>query len=368
MQDDLNLIVGTAFRNGSITNAYSISGWTDIRVTRGIERCPSDFEITMTELYPGQVNTVPVAPGNACQVLLGADVVLTGYVDRVIPSVSEGAHSLRVTGRGKCQDLVDCAAEWPGSQIAGATAVSIATTLASTYGISVSSDVTGLPVIPQFNLMQGETSWEIIERVCRYSALIAYEQPDGSLFLTHVNSPAAAASGFQLGINVQQASVEFSADQRFSEYLAFLQALTPLVEGGDAGNLLSTQSDIGVLRHRRHVIIAEACGGSLNITNKRAVWEMNRRIGRSQRVSLTTDGWRDSAGKLYQPNTLAHLNLTQLKLPECDWLISEVVYHRSDRGTLCDLVLMHPDAFSPEPLQLLPFLINGADLPYGGTR
>ncbi|WP_422449499.1 phage baseplate assembly protein, partial [Thermoanaerobacterium sp. DL9XJH110] len=30
-----------------------LSGWTEVRVTRGIERCPSDFQIGMTERFPG---------------------------------------------------------------------------------------------------------------------------------------------------------------------------------------------------------------------------------------------------------------------------------------------------------------------------
>jgi len=359
MTDELKLVVGSGFSNGLIQASYTISGWTEIRVTRGIERCPSDFEIGLTELYPDEASVMPVKPGDACQVLLGTDVVLTGYIDRVIPSVSPDNHAIRVTGRGICQDLVDCAAEWPGSQISGASALQVAATLAQPYGISVSSDISGQRIIPQFNLMQGETAWEIIERICRFSALIAYEQPDGSLFLTQVSSPPAAASGFKLSVNVEQASCEFSMDGRYSEYLAFLQAVNPFTEGGDGGNLIAMQTDIGVTRHRRHVIIAEACWGGLDITRQRAVWEMNRRIARSGIVHLVTDGWRDSAGVLYQPNSLAHLELQQLKLPECDWLISAVTYHRGERVTTCELELMAPAAFAPEPLQLLPVFIDG---------
>jgi prophage tail gpP-like protein len=53
MIDDLTLIVG----------GRQISGWTSVRVTRGIERCPSDFEVEMTELYPDEASAFVIQPG-----------------------------------------------------------------------------------------------------------------------------------------------------------------------------------------------------------------------------------------------------------------------------------------------------------------
>src|SRR6187402_1176649 len=135
----------------------AISGWTDIRITQGIERLPSDFSVGLTERYPGELAEVISQPGAPCVVEVGQDVVITGYVDRFVPSLSAEQHSITVTGRSKCQDLVDCAAEWPGGQISGSDAVGIAQKLAAVYGISVQCDVQGLPVIPQFNLMLGES-------------------------------------------------------------------------------------------------------------------------------------------------------------------------------------------------------------------
>jgi prophage tail gpP-like protein len=352
MQDDLTLVVGDV----------SISGWTDVRVTRGIERCPSDFEIGLTELYPGEVDEITVQPGDSCQVLLGDDLVVTGYVDRVIPRFSRGEHSLRVTGRGKCQDLVDCAAEWANGQISGSSALDVAAKLAGPYGISVASDVDGLRIIPQFNLNLGETAWEIIERISRYSALLVYEQPDGSLFLTH-SSTQAAASGFEEGVNVEEAAVEFSCDQRYSKYISYLQSTQVYSDLGGAGNLLATVTDVGVTRHREHVIIAEANFAGLQVAQQRAVWEMNRRAARSMSVRLLTDGWRDSAGVLYLPNTLASVALPTLKLPADQYLIGAVSYLRNGSGTHAEIELMPAAAFSPEPIALQSFFVDGNALP-----
>lgn len=342
--DDLTLTIG----------GQAISGWTDIRITRGIERLPSDFSIGMTELYPGELAKVIVQPGLPCTVSLGNDLVITGYVDRFIPSIAEGQHSIRVMGRSKCCDLVDCAAEWEGGQISGSSAFGIAQKLAAVYGITVACAVTGLPIIPQFNLMIGESAFEIIERISRYSALLAYDQPDGSLLLTQVGL-VSAASGFVQGQNVQSASVEYSADQKFSTYRSFLQSVDVLTDLGESGNLLYTATDPTVIRHREMVIIAEANDPEGGVAQKRALWECARRAGHSRMVRVKVDSWRDSAGVLWTPNTSAPITLPLLKLVASDFLIGEVTYSRTnDDGTTAELVLMTPDAFRPEPILLTP--------------
>ncbi|WP_410819059.1 phage baseplate assembly protein, partial [Paraburkholderia sp.] len=51
--DDLTLVAG----------GRQLSGWTRVRVSRGVERCPSDFQIEMTEKYPGDAFDITVQPG-----------------------------------------------------------------------------------------------------------------------------------------------------------------------------------------------------------------------------------------------------------------------------------------------------------------
>lgn len=364
--EDLTLIVG----------GRKISGWTSVRVTRGIERCPSDFEINMTELYPGEASAFVIQPGDACQVLLGPDLVITGYVERFIPQISASQHSIRVIGRSKCADLVDCAAEWPNSQISGANVLEVARKLALPYGkfsdgresipLTVTSDVADLgPVIPQFNLMLGETPFAIIERLCRYAALLAYDLPDGNLFLTRV-STVAAASGFEEGLNVQSAALTYSSDQIFSEYVAFVQSVDTFSDVGDTGNLLAIVEEPNMARHRKMVIIAESGDSDFIVTKRRAMWEASRRYGRSFQLRVTTDGWRDSSGALYAPNTLVPLSLPSLKLLGATWLISQVTYNRDGQnGTTCELVIMQPEAFDIQPMLLYK---AHADVPVAAGR
>ncbi|VWD17212.1 phage baseplate assembly protein [Burkholderia contaminans] len=352
IDDDLYLSVGNQV----------VSGWTDIRVTRSVERCPSDFDIGLTESYPGKSQII-VQAGDRVQVSLGRDLVITGYVDDYIPSFSPSSHDVHVTGRGKCQDLVDCSAVWPSSQISGTSAADIATKLASHYGIKVNCDVPDLVTIPQFNIFVGETSFEVIERVCRYSQLLLYDQPDGDLRLARADEQTKAAGGLAEGINVQAASVRNSAHERFSTYIAFAQSVAIYQDAGVGASMLAQVADEGVGRVRERYIVAEAVQGFKDLAQRRAVWERNRRIGRSRVVTVTTDSWRDAAGKLWTPNTLVDISLPHLNLPQTTWLIGDVTYRRTiEGGTTADLTIMDPLAYRPEPVALQPAFVDASKL------
>ncbi len=332
-----------------------ISGWTETRVTRSIERCPNDFDIAMTDLFIASAAAMVAQPGDPCTIALGKTKVITGYVNKVLPSYDEGMHSIRVTGRGKCQDLVDCSAEWPGGQISGATALEVAQKLAQPYNITVSAPGSPGPVIPQFNLNIGETAYEIIERICRYAGLLCYEDVDGNLVLAQAGT-GKMGSDLVEGQNVLAARGEFSDDERFKEYDCFLMATDVLGDVGDGGNLLASATDGQVTRHRKHYIIADAGAGGMQLAQARANWEMNRRWGRGNQVIVTADSWRDGQGELWTPNKSVHVVTPNAKWArKNDPLIGTVSYtFDGDKGTRCEVACMPPEAFKPEPVLLQP--------------
>lgn len=370
--NDVTLVVSTCVR-GSVGlqsyttyNSRTISGWTNVRVSRGIDRCPSDFEVSFTEPYEN-VDSVLVQPGDEVEVYFGTDLILSGFVDRYLPSFNANEHIIRITGRNKCQDLVDCAAFWPNGQMLNLSVLGIAKNLCGAYGITVNvADGTNLGApIAQQNVMAGETSYDILERLCRFRGLLLYDQPDGSLLIasggTQPGSSVAApigtriaASGFKQGVNVQSASAMFGMDQRFSNYDALYQGLDTLKDIGHGGNLICHVADGTVPRFRYRVIVSENVAGGPIVAEQRVNWEMASRYGRSFQVRLTTDTWRDSAGKLFEPNVLVPIDLPGLKLSPRTWLISDVTYKRSESGTTADLTIMPPEAFYQEPIILNP--------------
>jgi prophage tail gpP-like protein len=343
----------------------TLSGWTSVRVTASVDRCPRDFEIGMTERYPGEFNAVSVNPGDACEVFIGADRVITGYVDRLQPMLTSGQHAIVVVGRGQCADLVDCSADWPSNQISNVSIIQLAQKLCDKFGIVAEAVGDDPGIIPQINLLWGETSYEVIERVARYEGLLVYETPGGSLMLAGVGT-ATHVSGFAQGVNVERAVANYGVDQRFSKYLIRLLSMSLPIEGvgsdiievvsDEAMALLKLRN--GKPRERLKYIIAETGdqGGDLETAKRRGAWEAAFRAGRSFNVALTVDSWRDGAGVLWSPNNFARVQLPSLKVADVSWVISEVIYRRDAEGTHADLVLMPPEALKPEPFLLVPVL------------
>lgn len=345
------------------SGGVAITGWTDIRVTRGIERLPSDFNVGMTELYPDELSRLTIEPGAPCEVRLGDDPVVTGYIDHFVPSITANEHSIRISGRSKCADLIDCAAEWPGGQISNSTVLGIAQRLASVYGaringvpegIGVSTDQNDLPILPQVNIMLGESAFEIIDRMARFSAVLAYDLADGSLFLARAGEKRAA-SGFTEGMNVQRAYIDFAADLIYSDYDVYIQSVDTYTDLGVQGNQIHKVKDLNCKRHRRMVIISEGGGMGNDVAKARGQWESVRRNGRSRIVRVTADSWRDSSGALWEPNTVVPVSLPRLKFSSESMLITEVTFLKNAySGTTAELTLMDPSAFLPQPINLMP--------------
>ena len=358
MADDIQISVG----------GQTISGWTRVRVTRGIERVPSDFEIELTEYYTGDNSNVVIEPGSLCQVYLGGDLVLTGYVDEYSPRIVGDRHTVTLYGRSKSEDLVDCSADWPNAQILSSTVLQIVQGLATTpYGIPVTQEVipdANKNTIPQLTFIYGETAVEIIERICRYAKLIFYDLPDGGIVLTTA-SAKRAASGFTEGVNVQEAAARFTMS-RFQTYTCVYSSIVQFSDGlalnsgqnNSVNQLGVPQVDVSVKRNRKKYIVLES--GDTDpfiVTKARAQWELNRRFGKAWEVRITTDSWRDSAGHLWEPNTLVDLVLPTVKIPKETWLINEITFQRDEEhGTTAVLLLNPPSAFIPEPIVLLPSL------------
>jgi prophage tail gpP-like protein len=358
--DELSLVI----------NGKAIYGWDSIRVTRGIERLPSDFELVLMDYYPGSDEKQHVEAGQPCQVLLGDDPVVTGYIDIWSASVTKDNHQIRVTGRGKCQDLVDCSAQWPQNVITSATALQIAQKLAQWYGIEVTSDVKDMQPVPQFTLNWGESSQEIIDRIARWSGLLYYDTPNGNLFLTRV-SDRVAASGVAQGKNIEQVDYQSSMNERFSEYSGLsmnVSGLSELSAGqGYQAVTIATAKDPEAekMRYRNYVTIIESTLHTHGRQQEAINWEMNRRYGRSKVLKVIVDSWRDVNGTLWTPNTLIPINLPVFGLESEQWLLSEVSYSRNgDDGTRAELTLMPPAAFTVQPYEFYDAI---AELRNGGN-
>lgn len=339
-------IVKLKINNGE--TQLEITGWERLSITRGIERIPNSFDLQMSGKVP-DMEYVEVIEGSECQVFIGDDVVVTGYVDRVISIISDNQHIIQVVGRGKCQDLVDCSATYQGMQFKNMTAESIAAALCENFKINVVSEVKTDVVFVQ-NINLGETAAAVIERVCRVAQLLYYENQYGDLVLSRERNDAVVGALTQ-GFNVESATFVKGIDQRYSDYIIVMPnaQLTSDISNGASINYRVFE-DSSVPRYRPLYIIPDDGDAGFVTAEKRANWEHNRRFARSRMLRVTVTDWRDISGVLYRPNTQIQVNIPRLRIEWANWLIGEVTYRIDETGTRCDLLVMPIGAFTPEPV------------------
>ncbi|MCQ8240515.1 phage baseplate assembly protein [Rhizosaccharibacter radicis] len=352
--DEVSIIVG----------GRRTTGWEAVSIRMSVEVMPWTFELETTEWAPDMAAEVTIQAGAPCEINIGPDRVLTGLVISVSRFGDANSHGVRVVGASRSFDLVNNSALFSTFQITGTDAVALANKVARPFGITAITvgEVDRTP-IQQFDVILTETAYEIIERVCRYAALLVYDHTDGNIHLSRAGS-TVAASGFELGRNVERFEATATVAERHSQISAVRQTTDTLFASPDAADLggqmdlitaVGPVKDPTIQRYSPLIIPAEMADMGNEVTRRRVQWEINRRLGRSFAVSLTCDSWRDSAGALWAVNTLAPLNLSQAKVaPKAPWLIGEIVFRRDGEGTHADIVLMPREAYLPEPVLLNP--------------
>lgn len=333
-------------------------GWQSVSIMRSAEACPTQFVLQATDPDPNPSQAIAVPGRDRCRVFIGSDLAITGWIDRLEIVTAPNQHEVTITGRGLCEDLVDCSADLAHSPdikngyVNAANILDLAQKLCKPFDINVrlATDDAGRP-IPGFQVLMGETPYEIIERVARYAGFLVYEDETGTLVLDRVGT-TPMASGFQMPGNIEAAISTMSADQRYSVYTVVQNTISQFSDVNPLSGLLAHVTDKGVTRNRPLIIVSEQVIPGRDFAKERANWELARRIGRSQALRLTCDSWRDAAGNLWQPNTLASVDAPPHKLVGLNWIIGTVVFRKGQDGTHADLTLMPPDAFNPQPATL----------------
>ena len=351
-----------------VVNGVQWGGWESVQISRGIETVPSCFSLSGTELFPGLAGatTVDIPITAPCQIKIGTDLVITGYVDTGERSYTPESHEIYFTGRSKLSDLVDCSGFTQTWQLQNLTLLTIAQTICKPFGITVTAPDGDTPPIVNISVVLTETGWELLEEVARWMGKLIYDGPDGGLIIAALGDETHT-SGIQEGVNVQEARVSLNAQEMYSQIGAVYSDTATLTDGAGttqiafvqnaqatAGNYFKPRAD-GSARFRPLLIVAEQGPAQDQLVPRRIQWEMGRRFGRSQVVYATVDSWRDSDGNLWTPNWLLSVDLPSLKFAKTTLLITNVTYIKDMQGTRAELTLMPPVAMAPMPVAPLSF-------------
>lgn len=357
-----------------VVNGAEYGGWKAVRITAGIERQARDFELEVTDRWPGQTE-VPrrIQPGDACQVYIGADLVLTGYVDATPVKYDGKSVGVGVKGRSKTADLVDCCPVPSGEGLSGILAPwgdvigksgllgkviappaksasqwrqqkmeVIASALAAPYGVRVVAEVDTGAAIADHQVQIGESIFESIDRMMRQRHVLSTDNELGDLVFIDVGSAGRAGTAIELGANVLAASTDLDYKGVFSDYIVKGQragndegyAADVSEEEGEAVDDSSTDvvgetataSDSRAKR-RRVLVIKQTGHADDGSCKDRAEYERAHRAAKALQTSYTVAGWRQADGTLWKPNSIVRVRDgligfdTEMVIAEITWIM-----------------------------------------------
>lgn len=331
-----------------LVNGTEFGGWKSVAIQAGIERQVRDFDLTITNSWPGNTE-IPrrVHPGDECEVWIGDDKVLTGYVDGTPVSYDGKTVSVGVRGRSKTGDLVDCAAITKTSQWSGAKIERIAADLAKPYNVAVTTQVdTGAPL--SHSIEQGETVFESIERMLKLRQQLATDDALGRLVFISVGSAGKATTAIVTGENVLKCDAPLDFKDVFTEYIVKGQRPGSDEEFGDAvaGETATITDD--TLSRRRVLMIKQGGESTGSSATERVRYERAHRKAMALATTYTVNGWRQVDGTLWLHNMLVRVRDPLVGFDD-EFVIAEIKYELSEAGELCVIKVGPKDGYVNKP-------------------
>lgn len=368
LKDAVVIRVGTTIYNA----------WQTVSITKNIDSISSTFTVGMLDKWREKGDLWPLGPGELAQVLIGKNVVMNGFIDKMEVEVSNEDRQMSISGRDKTGDLVDTSAlsETKKNQFKNVTVKDLADHYCSLYGIKVINKANDLgKKFTIFTVKQGETVFEVLERAAKLRGLLLVSSFSGDLVITNraggnieavpssknlkkehdfladakkVIALARSSVDLKQGENILFASANYDNTERFQQYVVKGQSHgTDTLWGLHVTSPVAAAFDQGVKRYRPLIVVAE---GNVKILDcqKRAAWEATTRAAKACEISITVQGWLKPDGSLWDVNTLASVDAGFVGVGGQNLLIRGVTFTKDTRGTLTTLKLTRPDAFNPK--------------------
>ncbi len=359
-------------------NGREYAGWKRVRVTRGIEAIAGGFELAISDRWNGQRVSWPIVEEDECELAIGDEKVITGYVDRRRLSYGPQDHSFEVSGRDKAGALVDCSALLDSWEFQSLAVLTLARNLCRPFGISVTLDTgavprkvtlktgknpgrvtsggatgkksgLGVPNPPKkFSVNPGDSAFEVLDRACRMAGLVPVSNGLGGIVLTRAGS-ARVDTPLVEGENIIAASADFDVSQRHARYIVTGQHPGSDEWSGEAvATVRGEATDQNIRRTSRVLLIRAECALTPEAAKSRAAWEAKIRAARGDAVSVTIQGWETDAGELWPVNSVVRVRSPMIAV-DGEMLITQTVFTLDEGGSTTELTLRRPDAYLPEP-------------------
>lgn len=340
MAKDQNQV--SLFVNGAI-----YSGWQDVSITANIMSLARTFVVVATRRLSWKSLVVGIEPGSEVVVKIGDDVVLTGFVTKVVTRYDAGKISIDIEGASKTKNLEECTLpEGRPKAYLNQTYAQILGEVCKSFGINVVDQVE-FPNKVDFNLSVTAKVGSSLVTFLRSNSLHLMDDENGNLVISKTESNGKSADILKFGVNILSGTRTQDCSKRYRTYQVVGQPTNPRSELP-----VSSLSQIKKAEDEEFSVKERVCTYLLTGNATAARMENHATLLRdyeksnSDALLYKVQGWRQSNGELWRENADVVVNDDFLGI-DGHYLIWKVVYKLSNgNGMTTELSLKKKEAFA----------------------
>ena len=292
------------------------AGWENVTIAKSMQSIAHNFSM---DIFYG--DNFFIDNDDVVQILKDGKPFLTGYCDDIELGISDTKKPLKISGRSRTCDLIDCNIE-NNKQYNKQTIVQIISDLIKPFGISVSTTLT-IKALGVFNTKVGETYFDAINRLCKQTNTLPISDSLGNIVIVQnlkTDSPIILKDQ-----DFKELTYPRKLDKRFSKYVYKKEGVRTDISD-------AIVKDSTVKRYRPFVAV-----NTEDKTNEDlALWEKNKNKADEENLTAVVYGWD------LEINTIVKL---ETSIVNNSYLIKEIEYSKGDGGTVSKLTLVQKDLF-----------------------
>lgn len=282
-------------------NGREYQNWLDVSIQCTLQSLARVFSVRATRSKEDL--TIGIQPGDEVQVLIGDDLVLTGYVTKKEISYSASNISVTVSGASKTVDLQECCMPHGApNSFKNQTHKQNLQAVCSLFGIEVKDQVQSSDR-RNFEFAPAEIVGMAITRYLQKNGILLTDDEAGNLVIAKAGSEGNANDILELGSNILEGKRTQDVSKRFSHYVTLGQAANPSSELPVSANRLKAIAKDENVKRSRWFVKQESGNASAEILQRKAQVIKFVNIGDSDTFSYKLQGWRQSNGDLWKVNS-----------------------------------------------------------------
>ncbi|GAB6035829.1 phage tail protein [Fundidesulfovibrio butyratiphilus] len=291
-----------------------------------------------------------IKPWAKVEVLLGADVALTGRIDRLEREVSKESQTLTLSGRDNAAVLVDCSA--PLFDRREVTLQEVVDLVARPLGVE-RVEVRSAGRQKKVAIEPGVTAWDALQEACEANGVWAWCEPDGTLVVGGPDYAAAPVATLAMRFDGKQNNVLSLAlcedvSGRYSEVSVLGQSHGDETAEG-RHNIMHRETDADVPGYRPLILAEGQCDDAAEAARRAKKKLADSRL-EGWTLTALVRGHRTGGqtGAPWKPGQRVHVVSEPLGLDSVYFLMKRAFVGGKDRGRVTELTLKEDGVWLPE--------------------